>query len=95
MVILRDLHNQSVEVALAVAGRTVKVVGMARFESHSALGPILRIAVADPLGNFELLIKEAEWQGEVIPPNHRSGSYLIDLVNAAAATGGVRLLVSG
>jgi hypothetical protein len=62
---LRSLNQRAVAVHLVINGRERVVRGRGAYESESKLGGLLRIDCADDNGKFEVLIREAEFAGEI------------------------------
>ena len=63
---LRELDNHSVAVEVAFPDRRCVLKGRGRFEPRGEFGPCLRVSVADPTGDFELLLKENQWSGQIL-----------------------------
>lgn len=59
------LDNQKIVVDLEISGRRVELTGLAAYEKDSELGAALRIHVADPAGEFDLLLREDRWKGKI------------------------------
>ena len=62
---LQQLDNRTVAVELSVQNRRTILRGRGRFESAGECGPVLRVGVQDPAGDFEILLKEREWDGRI------------------------------
>jgi hypothetical protein len=62
---LRDLDHQKVAVHLVIKGRERVVRGLGTYGLDARLGGVLRIHCADDSGNFEILIREKAWKGEI------------------------------
>jgi hypothetical protein len=63
---LRELDQHSVAVELNVQGQARLVKGTAHYEAQGPLGAALRIEIVDPTGNFELLLREDRWNGQIV-----------------------------
>jgi hypothetical protein len=59
-------------IEMDVGGRIVQFCGTAVYKRHSELGPVLKIHVADPAGEFDVMLSEDRWKGK-IEQDHRSG----------------------
>jgi hypothetical protein len=64
MISLRHLDGRRVGVSLPLREPPVWVYGDARFEASEGIAQ-LKITVADSAGNFDILIKEAQWTGAI------------------------------
>jgi hypothetical protein len=62
---LRQLDQRTIAVELTVQGQKGIFKGLGEFESDGKVGPALRIKVAHPLGDFEVLLKESQWDGQI------------------------------
>ena len=62
---LQQLHNCTVAIELSVQNRRTILRGRGRFEPAGEFGPVLRVGVADEAGDFEILLKEREWDGRI------------------------------
>ena len=67
------LDQHSIAIELDVNGQSVQLSGIANYERQSDLGAILRVHVVDPAGDFDLILREDTWKGEVISGG-KSGS---------------------
>jgi hypothetical protein len=67
---LHHLHGATMEVEVEVLGNLRSVTGKSRYDARDPdLGPVLRIQVSDPMGDFELLLVESTWNGLVESSN--------------------------
>ena len=79
MIPLRQLDGKRVGVSLPLREPPVWVYGDARFEGTDEV-PQLKITIADPTGNFDILIKEAQWSGSIeAAPAGQQAEFLIRL----------------
>ena len=62
---LQQLDKRTVAVELSVQNRRTILRGHGHFEPTGEFGPVLRVGVEDPAGNFEILLKEREWDGRI------------------------------
>ena len=76
------LDKRTIAVNLEVSGRHVHLIGVAAYQRMDELGHVLRIHVADPAGEFDLILREEGWKGEIVNVR-RSGC---DFQLAIAAT---------
>ena len=67
------LVQHSIAIELEVRGRSVQLSGIANYERQSDLGAILRVHVVDPAGDFDLILREDTWKGEIVSGG-KSGS---------------------
>ena len=49
------------------------------YEADPELGNVLRVLVADPDGDFELVVTESLWDGKILPGQAVGCDYLIRL----------------
>lgn len=62
---LEQLDGHSVAVELLVQGRQTVLRGRARYESSGEFGRALRLAFEEPAGDFEIILDERQWDGQV------------------------------
>src|SRR5262245_583718 len=78
-VTLAELHARRVAVHIVVEGREQFVRGVASLESDPDLGQVLRVRVADANGDFEFLVAESKWDGQILPGQAVGCDYLLRL----------------
>jgi hypothetical protein len=83
---LAKLDKHTIVVEAEIGGRRVELHGTATYEAASDLGAILRIHVADPAGEFDVILQEDRWHGDIRPPHHISSDYRISLTAADLCT---------
>jgi len=76
---LAALNRRQIAVHIVVQGREQFVKGRATYEADPDLGNVLRVLVADPSGEFELVVAEAQWDGRILPGQAVGCDYLIRL----------------
>jgi len=76
---LAALDRLQVAVHIVVQGREQFVKGRASYVADPDLGNVLRVLVADPSGEFELVVAEAHWDGRILPGQAVGCDYLIRL----------------
>ena len=62
---LASLDQRTIAVHLVIQGRERLLRGRGLYESDAHLGSILRVQIADPSGDFELVLHEDQWKGHV------------------------------
>jgi len=62
---LSPLDKRSIAVHLAALGRERILHGVGAYEADPDLGGVLRVAVQDDAGAFELLFVESQWTGTI------------------------------
>jgi hypothetical protein len=62
---LQQLDNRTIAIELSVQNRRTVLRGRGQFQVAGAFGPVLRVGIADPAGDFEILLKEQEWDGRI------------------------------
>ena len=61
---LQQFHGAMIEVELEIVGRLRSVTGRGVYDACDAdFGPVLRVVVSDPSGNFEVFLAESKWGG--------------------------------
>jgi hypothetical protein len=63
---LASLNERTIAVDLQVEGRHIHVRGTGRFETLTPGGPVLKIHVADPAGDFDILLHEGRFTGPIV-----------------------------
>jgi len=76
---LEQTNERTVAVEMDINGRRTLVKGRALYEEQPGLGYVLRIVVNDPAGEFELILDEARWNGEIAPDVDSGCDYRIEL----------------
>ena len=62
---LRLLDQRMIALEISIASRTRVVKGVGKYEAAGEFGPALRVAVKEPTGNFEIVLREQDWSGQV------------------------------
>lgn len=79
---LHHFHGAMIEVEIEVQGRQRSICGKGNYDaSDPDLGPVLKILVVDPSGDFEFLITESRWSGCFESSNLPGCDYRISLAN--------------
>ena len=76
---LRALDQRKVAVHLVIKGCERLVQGVGTFGLDTKLGGVLRIDCADNNGDFEILIRENDWTGEIKPGGAFGCDYVVRL----------------
>lgn len=76
-VALRSLDHKSIAVHLVINGRERVLKGVGAFGLDARLGGVLHVTCSDTKGNFELLISENDWKGQVQPGESLGCDYLV------------------
>ena len=77
---LQQLHGSTIEVELEIQGSSRSITGRGNYDRKDPdLGPVLRILVSDPGGDFELLIAESSWSGTLESSDLAGCDYRISL----------------
>ena len=62
---LRQLDQRTIALEVSFGTRKCVLKGVGRYESRGEFGPSLRVGIQDPSGNFEIILKESQWNGRV------------------------------
>jgi len=73
------LDQHSIAIELELSGQSVQLRGTANYERQSDLGPILRVHVVDPAGDFDVILREDTWKGEIISGGKSGADFRIIL----------------
>ena len=76
---LRDLHSSRVMVELDICGRSMTVEGIAQYHRGE-----LRVSVADPSGEFVLILNDSTWNGAISDAPDGNG-FLIRVQQSASS----------
>jgi len=76
---LRQLHQRTIALEMSIANRKCVVKGIGQFDAQGELGPALRVGISDPSGNFEILLKESQWNGRIQTGEHFSCDFAVQL----------------
>jgi hypothetical protein len=60
---LSQLDKRTIAIELCIADRKRVLKGLGRYEPRGDLGSSLRIGIRDVAGDFEIVLKEDEWNG--------------------------------
>lgn len=82
---LRSLDHKSIAVHLVINGRERVLRGIGNFGLDSRLGGILRVTCSDSKGNFDLLLSEQDWKGQVKPGESLGCDYLVRIDSPTSA----------
>ena len=62
---LSQLDQRTIAVELCIANRKQLLKGIGQYDSQGELGPSLHIGIQDAAGDFEIVLKENEWNGRI------------------------------
>ena len=80
---LRQLDSAMIEVEVDVQGRVCSLRGQGIYDADDPdLGPVLRILVSDPRGDFEFLLAESKWEGPFNSSKLPGCDYRISFTNS-------------
>src|SRR6478735_1226298 len=82
---LRNLDHKSIAIHLVVNGRERVVRGVGTFGLDARLGGVLHVNCSDPKGNFDLLLSEKDWKGQVQPGESLGCDYLVQIASLDTA----------
>jgi hypothetical protein len=60
------LNQRVIAIDLCVEGRQVRVRGTGHYEILPQAGPVLKVHVTDPAGDFDILLHEGRFTGPVV-----------------------------
>jgi len=80
---LRKLDKRTIAIELAVRDQKSIFKGVGHFDGHGKSGPVLRVEISHPLGNFAIQLRANEWKGQVDSGEQFGCDFLLHL-NAAA-----------
>jgi hypothetical protein len=76
---LRELDSHSVAVEVVFPDRRCVLKGRGHFELRGEFGPCLRVNIADPTGDFEILLKQNQWSGQILTGEKFSCDFAVQL----------------
>ena len=79
MLTLALLDKRTVAVQLDMNGRSIQVAGVASYGEHADLGTCLTISCDDEASEFEIVLREDEWTGRILPGGSSGCDFLIPL----------------
>ena len=62
---LRQLDQRTIALEVSIASRKCILKGTGQYEPRGEFGPTLRVGIQDPSGNFEIILKESQWNGRI------------------------------
>jgi hypothetical protein len=62
---LRQLDQRTIAIELTVQGQKGMLNGIGQFDANWKVGPALRVKVSHPAGDFEIVLKESQWNGRI------------------------------
>jgi hypothetical protein len=86
VIALRSLDHKSIAIHLVINGRERVVRGVGTFGLDARLGGVLRVTCSDSKGNFDLLLSEKDWKGQVKPGESIGCDYLLQISSFDSAT---------
>ena len=78
---IRCLHGKTVAVHVDVSGSQILLKGVGAAYQDPTLGSCVRIVVKDADGNFELILRQSQWKGEIHSGADFKCDYQISLDN--------------
>lgn len=84
-ILLSQLHGSRVKVDLPLNGGLQSLVGLASYENDEELGNVLRVCIADPLGDFFFVMAETVYRGLIDPGASNDWDYRIVLGDSSSA----------
>jgi hypothetical protein len=75
----RELNNCSIAIELDLNGRPRVLRGVAVYEQLPGTVSVLRIRVSDPAGDFELILDEDRFDGEILQDKQSDCEFRIPL----------------
>lgn len=82
---LQNLDDRRVAIELRIGEELRVLRGLAHFDSAPDRVACLRVMVADPCGDVELVIAEDTWCGEIRPSDEHDCDYVLSLDFASVA----------
>lgn len=76
---LQHLDNRTVAVEVAFPNRRCVLKGVGKFDSREVLGPALRVGIKDPTGDFEIVLRESQWNGRISTGEQFSCDFAVQL----------------
>jgi hypothetical protein len=73
------LHNRRIAIEMDSGESSVRFSGTASYEPASELGPVLKIHVIDPAGDFDLILSEERWTGRIVEEQRSGCDFCITL----------------
>ena len=82
---LHQFDGTLIEVEVPIGGELRQVRGRAEYvKSDPELGAVLKILVAEPTGEFEILLPELTWQGRIKSSDMPRSDYRMSLARVAS-----------
>ena len=76
---LRTLDRRTVAVEMSLPGRNCVLKGTATYDARGEFGPALRVGIKDPAGDFEIVLKEGQWRGQISSGEKFECDYAVQL----------------
>jgi hypothetical protein len=75
----QKLDQCTIAIDLEIGGRQVEMMGVAAYERLTDLAAILRVHVADPAGDFDLILSEDQWAGKIVEDRKQVCEFRVSL----------------
>jgi hypothetical protein len=63
---LQSLGDHTIAIDLCINGREVRLRGTGVLEELAGAGPVLKIHIPDPTGDFDVVLHEGRFQGPIL-----------------------------
>jgi hypothetical protein len=76
---LEKLANRTIALEFEIGAQHRSARGLGSYEWVEGVGYVLRIHVADPSGDFDLILSQDRWSGTIVPDTESGCDYRIRL----------------
>ena len=76
---LRQLDRRTIALEVSFGTRKCVLKGVGQYESQGEFGPSLRVGIQDPSGNFEIILRESQWTGQITTGERFECDYAVQL----------------
>ena len=84
---LAEFADRKIAIEADIDGRSTVLCGIAAYERLPGIAAVLRIRVADPLGDFDIVLHEDQWSGPILADHQWGCDYRISLSTATLVRG--------
>jgi hypothetical protein len=78
-VTLQNLAERSIAIDLTINGSQVRLRGTGELAEMTGIGPVLKIHIPDPAGEFDVILSQDRFKGPIVEDKESGCEYRISL----------------
>jgi hypothetical protein len=76
---LQNLAERSIAIDVIINGRQMRLRGTGELAEMSGIGPVLKIHVPDPAGDFDVVLSQERFKGPIVEDKESGCDFRISL----------------